>query len=293
MQNILSAWARATTTSAPYFPEIAKALGSPLAALILPVLVGHSDENGRILVAVDVITRRRLGLSTGQFGSAIKSLCKSGLINDPDSDGLRLDLAELGEFLGRLSSAPAAPMRARKPRQTSLPSPLPSRAELIDGRCDQRSGDDATVQGLFALWRECWAVGAASRLTASRRAEYRKALREGQTASAYARAIIGMTFDPWEERKNYREWSSVTKHVDKWVRLYEQVASGEIEKREVLPFKTKVVDGVTYRAEYSIAQEDEQCRRDGWRFDPRADKWHRPGSEGFAALAQFNKRGSK
>ncbi len=141
----------------------------------------------------------------------------------------------------------------------------------------------------LSLWASSWRRRRRSLVvTSARERAWNKAMIEGWRPSDFARGIVGMTHDPWEDRDLHCDWIYILRSLDKWLDLYEKAEGRAALRRSALEFPTKVIGGVVVPADYRWENGDSFCKNAGERFDPVARSWCKPGTDRFDCLSAVN-----
>lgn len=156
-------------------------------------------------------------------------------------------------------------------------------AEIRDGKLDglhkTRGIPANAVRALFSHWQSLWSGQRHKTATARDKRAINRARNEGWKLSDFAKAIEGMTFDSWPDRKLYCSFEHVAKSMDKWVFLYNEhggaIRKAESERKPDAPAigRTKRVKGVIVPADYEWTEADDSAVAMGLEFCLTSNGW--------------------
>ena len=187
-------------------------------------------------------------------------------------------------FDGQTTENPPAPHRIDdNARSRTVPTPTSREdcASIVEHlrRYSEQSGarpktpPQEVVAPLLALWALLWGKDPArTKWSAPRRKAWSAAMAEGWAPVDFARAIVGMTWDDWADRKKHCDWPLVVRQMDRWLELFDKhgPSAAPLARKN-----SKTINGVVVPLDYRWTTEDDHGLAAGMVFNFEKRTWGR------------------
>lgn len=139
------------------------------------------------------------------------------------------------------------------------------------GRWHPRGHLPILLDGWAKLFHPRYTEGLKLKLNHKRISAFQRTIDQGYLPSDFAKAIIGMSYDQWSERKSYCDWEHVARAMPRWLKLYEESLKPVIETKTIFVAKKRVIIPVDYTWE----QSDTHMLENGYRLNLETRKWEK------------------
>ncbi len=141
--------------------------------------------------------------------------------------------------------------------------------DVVDGKADA-SPSDGVAQIIHDRWSLLWEKPTRE-IGVTRLKVWRLFIKAGGTPSDFAKAVVGMTRDPWTGRRDYCEWRYIVRDVDKWIDLFNE--DGSAVRRTKASANTKRMHGHTMPSDHVWSEVDNYYSARGYSFDCERKEW--------------------
>jgi hypothetical protein len=153
---------------------------------------------------------------------------------------------------------------------------------VIDGEFDSEPSigrSNEVASAILNEWSKLWGKNR-TRLSNSRMKVFRDAVKETKV-SVFAKAIIGMKWDQWEDRPKYNEWHHVQRNVDRFASMYDDNGHpGYHGEKSIVQAKTKTIrtkTGINVKIpiDYNWVDADTFMAENGYTFNLESRQWEK------------------
>jgi len=293
-----------------YYPKVAKQLGDPCSAIALQQFLYWSFDDDKATKDgwIDVIGKDcvdQLGMSAKTMTRVKKSLESMGLIETRvsgmparcqvrvmaeaidswwvDVGGTLNGFAQRGKQVSPNGATGFCPKGETIPLIKELNN-IHTFDEIIGGALDgltpkqlARLPSDA-LYPILREWATAWGKTPAKvKMTASRKKAWVASMKDEILPSDFCKAILGMRFDEWEDRKRFCDWRHVAKDVEKWSDLYE--SNKDKKPPPVTSEAVKIIEKTFVPSDYVWTKEDSfMASRGNYTFNVEKRSWESRGA---------------
>lgn len=288
-----------------YYPKVAKKLVDPCSAIALQQFLYWSFDDDKATKDgwIDVIGKDcvdQLGMSAKTMTRVKKSLESMGLIETrisgmPARCQVRVQpeaidswWSNVGGTLGGLDQ------RAKQvstngatgfcPKGETIPlikelKNIHTFDEIIGGALDGIPGKQLArlppdaLYPILRAWAAAWGKDPAKiKMTSGRKKAWAASMKDEILPSDFCKAILGMRFDEWEDRKRFCDWRHVAKDVEKWADLYQ--SNKNKKPPPTANESVKIIEKTFVPSDYVWTQEDSfMASRGNYAFNIEKRSW--------------------
>jgi hypothetical protein len=288
-----------------YYPKVAKQLGDPCSAIALQQFLYWSFDDDKAAEDgwIDVIGKdclNQLGMSAKTMTRVKKSLESMGLIETRVSGmPARCQVRVLTEAIdfwwsGVVGTLTGFDQRAKQvstngstelcPKGETIPlikelKNIRTFDEIMAGAYDGMPPKLLALMPSDALcpilraWATAWGKPPdKAKMTAVKKKSWVAAMKDGVLPSDFCKAVLGMRFDDWEDRRNFCDWKHTVKDVEKWVELYE--LNAHKKPPPIVNATTKLIEKTFVPKDYEWTKEDSfMAARGTYNFNVDKRRW--------------------